>query len=322
MAYFFAALSSRKNLEVCKRFALAGFPETGNGVWAYVDIQAGDFVTFLYGGRAHNLYKVKEKEALRNAKDLPPPWEPIQSKRGYVYFPYRLRLQLIREFNESLARPEFLYIAENLLRRGGIRKSHFQADQTTLSNASCMGEVSSQRVEALHLPQYETFIPQFVKGRENVSPPEVNQLREEIINSILRQYLSKSRILENFLIEMGLKEMVQIELEVLGERALERGYVDLLIKEARPSGIVRQIVIEVKPGIASRNDVRQLQGYMEEIGDECVAGALIAGRIAQNITLLSNQKIHFWQYAFKGIYLENPHTFEELLSKIYIWKIH
>lgn len=54
-------------------------------------------------------------------------------------FPYRLHLQLLRRFDESLVRQEFRYVAENLLLRGGYAKTHFQADQTTLQNVSQLG---------------------------------------------------------------------------------------------------------------------------------------------------------------------------------------
>lgn len=77
--YFLISVSNRENLELCKKFALAGLTNSINGAWAYVEINEGDFVSFLYGARAHNLYRVKEKEAIRNAKDLPP-WKPITFK--------------------------------------------------------------------------------------------------------------------------------------------------------------------------------------------------------------------------------------------------
>lgn len=115
------------------------FPDTKNGVWAYVDINIDDFISFLYGGRAHGLYKVIKKEVLKNPKLLTF-WKPIITKKGVIYFPYLLHLKPVRELDEPLARPEFIYITENLLRRGGIKKSHFQADQTTLQNVSQMGK--------------------------------------------------------------------------------------------------------------------------------------------------------------------------------------
>lgn len=112
---------------------LAGFTNSINGVWTFLEIQEGDYVSFLYGAKAYNLYIVRRKEAIKDAETMPP-WEPItfrQSGRTY-YFPFRLYLNTVRRFEESLVRAEFAYVAENLLLRGGYRKTHFQADQTTL----------------------------------------------------------------------------------------------------------------------------------------------------------------------------------------------
>jgi len=87
--YFFIAVSTKENLEICKKYAYAGFPGTINGVWAYSDIKVGDFVTFLYGARAHNLYRVIKKEAIADAEKVPP-WKPIyfilKSLAGHAVF--------------------------------------------------------------------------------------------------------------------------------------------------------------------------------------------------------------------------------------------
>lgn len=315
MTYFFAAVSTRQNLEGCEEFCLAGFPDTRNGVWAYVDIDIGDFVSFLYGGRAHGLYKVVKKEVLKKPKLLTF-WEPITTKKRVIYFPYLLRLKPVRELDEPLARSEFLYITENLLRRGGIRKSHFQADQTTLQNVSQMGKISGRKPKVLPLKQYKTFTPRFVKGRAKANPPEVNQFVEKILQSLLRQHLSKPDIFEAFLKQMDLRDLLGIKFEILGELALERGYVDLFIKESEPRGIVKKIAVEVKTGKIGVGDVKQLSAYIDELGNECIAGVLIGKQIARNVTCPPNQNIYFWKYTFGELKLEKPHTFKELLSTI------
>jgi len=108
-----------------------------------VEVQEGDFISFLYGARAHNLYQVIRREAIREFATLPP-WPPVtfrESGRTY-HFPFRHWLETIREFDEPLVRSEFAYVAENLLLRAGYRKTHFQADQTTLQNVSQMGNLS------------------------------------------------------------------------------------------------------------------------------------------------------------------------------------
>lgn len=298
---------------------MAGFPQTWSGLWAYVDIQVGDFLSFLYGGRAHNLYQVTKKEAIKNPENLPPPWEPIQTGKKVIHFPYRLYLQPVREFNEILARREFLYITENLLRRGGIRKSHFQADRVTLCNVSSMGEPACFKPKDMS-ESYTTFIPKFVAKSSDAQPPEFNYLREEFVHSVLRIHLSHQEILRDFLEELNIHSF-DGQWEVLGERALERGYVDLLIKEAMPQGEVQQVVIEVKSRNATSKDVTQLLLYMDEIGKECVAGAIIASKIPKKLTCEDfGQRIHFWEYGFK-MGFDKPRTFEELCSAVYIEKI-
>jgi hypothetical protein len=118
-SYFLVAVSTRENLDLCIKHALAGFLSGENGAWTFSEIQVGDFVSFLYGARAHNLYKVGRKEAICCDEELPP-WEPLRFKKGgKVYdFPFRLYVEPIRTFVESIVRAEFFYVAENLLLRG------------------------------------------------------------------------------------------------------------------------------------------------------------------------------------------------------------
>ena len=71
MAYFLISVSNRKNLELCVNYALAGFTNSINGLWTFSEIQEGDFISFLYGAKAHNLYRVEGKEAIKDARDLP-----------------------------------------------------------------------------------------------------------------------------------------------------------------------------------------------------------------------------------------------------------
>ena len=313
--YFFIAVSTKENLEICKKYAYAGFPDTINGVWAYSDIKVGDFVTFLYGARAHNLYRVTKKEAIADAEKVPP-WKPIYFRESgrTCGFPFRLHLEPSREFVEPLARPEFMYLAENLLQRGGYWKSHFQADQTTLQNVSHMGEISRGKTETLKMPAYETFVPKFVRGK-SVRSSQIYQFREVILQSLLRQHFLNPEVLNDFLAKLGIKSLNALEFEVLGEKALPEGYVDIILKEAWPRGMVRQIVIEVKLGAASRSDVEQLQRYVNEIGEECMAGILVAERVPKE-TKVGDDRIHLATYGFNDIDLRVPHNFEALLSNI------
>lgn len=180
------SVSNRENLELCKRYALAGFSDSINGVWTFCEINEGDFISFLYAARAHNLYKVEKKVAFHNALTLPP-WKPITFKisRKTYYFPFRLYLSQLRKLEEPLIRAEFSYVAENLLLRGGYRKTHFQADQTTLQNVSQMGQKSLESVEPLEISS-STFVPQFSTSKSFLNAPYVFPFRELILQSAVR----------------------------------------------------------------------------------------------------------------------------------------
>ena len=46
--YFIVVLSNQKNLDLCRQNSIAGFPETDNGQWAYLDIDIGDYISFYF----------------------------------------------------------------------------------------------------------------------------------------------------------------------------------------------------------------------------------------------------------------------------------
>ena len=132
MAYFLISVSNKTNLELCIKYGLAGFTNSISGLWTFVEIEEGDYVSFLYGARVFNLYRVINKRAFMNAETLAP-WPSVTFQMsGKTYcFPFRLYLEPVRKLSEPMVRPEFAYVAENLLLRGGYRKTHFQADQVT-----------------------------------------------------------------------------------------------------------------------------------------------------------------------------------------------
>lgn len=279
-SYFLVSVSNRRNLDLCMRHALAGFTNSITGVWTFCEVREGDFISFLYGARAHNLYGVVRREAIKDAQSLPP-WPPVtfrESGRTY-YFPFRLYLNHVREFNEPLVRSEFAYVAENLLLRAGYRKTHFQADQTTLQNASQMGSLwhdTRSGITPLDMPGYTTYAPLFTRQRSEKSVPLVFSFQEVILQAALRQRLSASSRLMNFLRMIGVDSLDPNALEVLSEKAVSQGHVDLLIKESVPIGMAKKVVVEVKLGRAEIADLVQLSEYMGEFGGECISGALIA----------------------------------------------
>ena len=325
MAYFLISVSNRENLDLCMKYALAGFMNNISGVWTFVEIQEGDFISFLYGARAHNLYMVNKKEALKEAKSAPP-WQPItfqQSGRTY-YFPFRLYLQPIRKLEEPLVRAEFAYVAENLLLRGGYRRTHFQADQTTLQAVSQMGNLWDADTRWLDLSNYVKFTPHFTKRKEKILIPEVFQLHEFILQSLIRQHLCDDKNLGNFLTEIGGAGISPEEFEVLGEKAFPEGHVDILIKEATPKGVTRKIIIEVKTGIAKRQDLTQLRSYAEEIGNECIAAVLIARSFGPTIIKMAKEKqIELVTYTFNQLSdISALYTFEDLLQNLELAIVH
>jgi hypothetical protein len=312
-AYFLVAVSTRENLDLCIKYGLAGFPSSEGGSWTYCEIREGDFISFLYGARAHNLYKVVKKEAIRNAEQLPP-WKPLKfEETGNLYsFPFRLQLEQIRSFVESIVKAEFFYVAENLLLRGGYRKTHFQADQTTLQSVSEMGVIQPVAPLSLDLPQYGTFTLRFTQSKEQVERPEIFRFQETILQSALRRHLSVEANLNLLLSKLPDLDLKAESLEVLGEKALTQGHVDLLLKERTPKGLSNKIPIEVKTKGARAEDVLQVRGYMEELLGESPTGILIAADFGKKtVEIAAKSKVNLVQYKLKAN-LKTAVTFEEI----------
>lgn len=316
-AYYLIAVSNKKNLELCMRYGIAGVTNSVNGFWAYSEIHVGDYVSFLYGARAFNLYRVNRKDALSNAKNLPP-WENItfrESGKTY-FFPFRLTLELVREFNEPIVRYEFSYVAENLLLRGGYRKTHFQADQTTLQNVSKMGVKSNKKLERLVLPSSEAFEPKISMISKKSNTPEVYKFNELLLQAATKLKLSDGKILDDLLKRLSLQCGDSGVLEVLGEKALPQGHVDILIKNAVPIGYSKQIVIEIKRKKAVEKDVIQLLNYLEELGSESEVGILIASEFPKKLLQKYRSiKIIFLKYSIDDLDSETI-SFETLVKHI------
>ena len=68
--YFLISVSNKKNLELCIKYAMAGFTNSINGFWTFSDIDIGDYVSFLYGARVKNLYRVIKKVAYKMLKNF------------------------------------------------------------------------------------------------------------------------------------------------------------------------------------------------------------------------------------------------------------
>jgi hypothetical protein len=320
MAYFLVSVSNRTNLELCIKYALAGFTNSINGLWTYAEIQEDDFISFLYGAKVFNLYKVVKKEAIKNADKIGP-WPSVtfrMSGKTY-YFPFRLYLKPIREFIEPMVRPEFAYVAENLLLRGGYRKTHFQADQTTLQSVSQMGESYDKPVERFTNDNHETFIPQVTWNKTLVCPPEVFYFQEFILQFLIKQWLSQNTNLQTLFNLIGLDSLLSKDFEVLSEKALPEGHIDILIKDAIPVGYSRKIIVEVKLRKSQLKDISQLESYMKELGNECIGGVLIAKEFSKKVQLKCREKkIKCFTYSFGEINPLQKYSIAELCSRICI----
>ncbi len=321
MAYFLLSVSNRQNLELCIKHALAGFTNSINGLWTFTEINPGDYVSFLYGARVFNLYRVVEKVAFKDAETLPP-WPSVTFRSGRTYyFPFRLRLEPLRKLSEPMVRPEFAYVAENLLLRGGYRRTHFQADRVTLHAVSQMGQVYTAPVEPLDAED-ETFIPMLTWDREQERVPYVFRFREIILQSLIRQHLSVPERLQWLFSQMGLGELDARDFEVLGEKALPEGHIDLLVKDAAPIGASRKVVIEVKVGKASTKEVSQVKGYADELGSECLGSVLIAGGFSRKaVKEAGAHGVSCFAYELQGITKNGVWPFEKLLEGLRMEKV-
>jgi hypothetical protein len=313
--YFLLSVSNKDNLELCLKYALAGFTNSINGFWTYIDIEVGDYVSFLYGARVRNLYKVIKKEAFKNAEKLPP-WQPVTFKMSgkTYYFPFRIFLKQERTFNEPMVRPEFSYVAENLLLRGGYRKTHFQADTITFYNVSEMGIPFVGQTNSIEIEE-ETYEPKIVFKREDQNIPEKFYFHELILQSLVRKKI-KTSVLQKILNYFAIPYSVE-DFEVLGEKALSEGFVDIFIKLKHPKGTNKYIAVEVKKGRAQKKDILQLYKYICEIGNETQGGILVAKEFSQS--LLKEIKIHYpfiipVRYKFNDINHSLSYTYAELLD--------
>jgi len=308
--YFLVSVSNRKNLELCMKYLLAGFTNSINGLWTYLDIEEGDYISFLYGARVRNLYKVVRKVAYKDAENLPP-WPPVTFRisGNTYYFPFRLILKQEKEFDEPMVRPEFSYVAENLLLRGGYRKTHFQADTITFYNVSEMGKPFNGNTDSLDF-KAETFEPKITFRRELQKIPERFYFKELILQSLVRKKLRGS-IFSEILDYLGIDNKPD-EFEILGEKALPEGFVDIFIKLKHPAGRNKYILVEVKTGKAQRKDMNQLKNYLGEFSDEAIGGVLIAKDFPKRLP--EESKVLPVKYNFSQLNEDSEYTYKELLN--------
>ncbi len=225
------------------------------------------------------------------------------------YFPFRLLLKQERRLDEPMIRPEFSYVAENLLLRGGYRKTHFQADSVTFYNVSGMGSPHNGVNDTLNVDA-ETFVPKIVFRKEMQRTPEKFYFKELILQSLVRKKISE--VLEDILSHFKVNNSPS-DFEILGEKALPEGYVDIFMKLKHPVGANKYLPVEVKAGKAQRKDVEQLRDYMKELGSEVTGGVLVAKDFPKKIR---QDGILFVKYFFENLDLDEEYTYQELLDSI------
>lgn len=97
----------------------------------------------------------------------------------------------------------------------------------------------------------------------------------------------------------------------------------MFIKDAYPKGKSRKVVIEVKTGVAKLEDIAQIRNYMDEIGEECVGGALIAQNFPRNILQkVDREKIKLFAYSFKGKDCDSVYLFDDLRKRFQLENIN
>ncbi len=118
--------------------------------------------------------------------------------------------------------------------------------------------------------------------------------------------------LQTLLSEINLAGVQASALEILGEKALTQGHIDLLLKERVPLGSAVKVPIEVKMNKAQSADLAQLRGYMDELLGECPLGILIAPSFSKDALAKATEAgIKLFRYRL-SLDVKTACTFEEI----------
>jgi len=179
-----------------------------------------------------------------------------------------------------------------------------------------MGKLVESPAMRLDLPGYKTFIPQFTKSKGFLRPPEVMRFKEPILQSAIRQHLMLDDNLKKLLLALGIPEVAAADLEILGEKALPQGHVDILVKQRVPLGSAPKIPIEVKTMEAKEKDLYQLRGYMDELAGECPTGILLAADFGKRVLAkATNIGVQLVRYNL-NVDLKMTPTFQEIRGSL------
>jgi RecB family endonuclease NucS len=201
------------------------------------------------------------------------------------------------------------------LLRGGYRKTHFQADETTLNFVSTIGISVNKKYNKIWENKPTTRPKINFENKLNV--PESFPFEEKILQVLIKEYIKNNtnNILNDILNHFNINENPN-NFETLSEKALSSGHVDLLIKRKHPIGKDYKIIIEVKKNKSGKKDVEQLAKYMGELED-CIGGILVAKDFAKTcfkqISKI-NKKILFISYDFENLDITKDYIFQDLLD--------
>jgi len=145
-------------------------------------------------------------------------------------------------------------------------------------------------------------------------------LKEPILQSAIRQHLTIEANLDRLCKELQLSGHA-VDLEVLGEKALPEGHVDILLKQRTPIGSAMKIPIEVKTNEAKEKDLEQVLGYMKELRGECPAAILLAAAFSKRVVSLANDSgIQLVRYILDADLSKTP-TFEEICQGLTLERV-
>lgn len=179
-----------------------------------------------------------------------------------------------------------------------------------------MGRPFDEITEELALSR-ETFEPRIgLANMQRPAIPEVLKFMENLLHAMLKRSLASPPRLAEVLQRMIRPEVLSRHLEVLGERALEQGIVDVLVKEATGIGQTRQVVLKVKTGNASVADVSQVRTYVDGLAQDCWGGILIAkGASKRVLAVAQGTSIRVCAFSFEGVTPQHE-TFGQLTDKV------
>jgi hypothetical protein len=179
-----------------------------------------------------------------------------------------------------------------------------------------MGEVATEIGLQLLNPEAETCEPRIRFSRKEANIPQLIPFDELILQTATRAKLSDPLQLGDFLRGINVNALDPSQLEILGEKALSYGHVDLLIKESVPIGGASKVAIEIKLRKAVEIDVDQIAAYAAELGQECVGAAIVAEDFQKkSIPAAERMGIRLVRYRL-DLPIQFPVTFGELVQSL------